>query len=229
MMDPEFRINASSPLSARRQLYAPVPNPFKSYPGSPKVNKSDELYLVDGGQSNQNNPIWPLIQPAREVDVIFVNDNSADTDTDAIGTDKPENEYNWPNGTEIRHTYLMAKTFGLTKMPFIPDVATFTSKGLHKKATVFGCHDQRLTTIVYLPNALYPEVPAPMQGNQYTIKVDYNATEQSWMFAYGHRIATQNNDDDWSLSLACIITHKHVLGGRVSKACSERLKKYCYV
>jgi lysophospholipase len=34
----------------RRDLFAPYPNPFRKYPGSPAVEKADELYLVDGGQ-----------------------------------------------------------------------------------------------------------------------------------------------------------------------------------
>ena len=159
------------------------------------------------------------------MDVIFVNDNSADTDEESIGADK-DAMYNWPNGTEIRHTYLMAKQFGLTRMPFIPDVATFMRQGLDKRASVFGCHDKNVTTIVFLPNAPYN---ATMQGNQYTAKTDYNVTEQADMISYGQRVATQNNAEDWSLSLACIITHKHMVGGTVSTACAERLKKYCYV
>jgi lysophospholipase len=34
----------------RRDLYAPYPNPFKNYSGSPFVSSEPELFLVDGGQ-----------------------------------------------------------------------------------------------------------------------------------------------------------------------------------
>jgi lysophospholipase len=36
--------------TARRNMFAPYPNPFKAFPASPKVNSADELFLVDGGQ-----------------------------------------------------------------------------------------------------------------------------------------------------------------------------------
>jgi lysophospholipase len=42
--------------TARRNMFAPYPNPFKAFPTSPKVNNADELYLVDGGQGN--NPLY---------------------------------------------------------------------------------------------------------------------------------------------------------------------------
>jgi lysophospholipase len=50
VLQPEDRVDSSKKDGARRQLYAPIPNPFKSYGASPKVSKYDELYLFDGGQ-----------------------------------------------------------------------------------------------------------------------------------------------------------------------------------
>ncbi len=47
------------------------------------------ITLVDGGETNQNIPIEPLLSPYREVDAIIAIDNSADT------------TYSWPNGTAI--------------------------------------------------------------------------------------------------------------------------------
>ena len=46
------QLNTSSP---RRDIFAPYPNPFKSFPSSPKVNNAKELYLVDGGQGTSIN------------------------------------------------------------------------------------------------------------------------------------------------------------------------------
>jgi Lysophospholipase catalytic domain len=57
-----------------------------------------ELDLVDSGEALQNNPIWPLLH--RVVDVIIVNDNSADT------------SQNWPNGVRI-DSVLLACTDGM--------------------------------------------------------------------------------------------------------------------
>lgn len=47
---------------------------------------SDTLNLVDGGEDNENVPLWPLLHPARGVDVILALDASADT------------TFSWPNG-----------------------------------------------------------------------------------------------------------------------------------
>jgi lysophospholipase len=50
LMEPEFKVDMNKPEAVRRQLYAPIPNPFKALAASPKVNKYDELFLFDGGQ-----------------------------------------------------------------------------------------------------------------------------------------------------------------------------------
>ncbi|RDI83646.1 hypothetical protein Vi05172_g6169 [Venturia inaequalis] len=126
-----------------RDLYATYPNPFQNYKPAINVSSQSELYLMDGGSAFQNNPIWPFIQPASRVQVLLVNDNSADT------TD------NFPNGTEIRTTYLQAREHGLTRMPFIPPASTFVERGWDKRAVFFGCKEVGQLTIVYLPNAKY--------------------------------------------------------------------------
>lgn len=113
------------------------------YKRSSLVKNEVELTLSDGGESDQNVPIWPFIQPERTVDVLIANDNSADTTT------------NFPNGTEIHQTYVNAQAAGLSKMPFIPDVSTFVSEGLNKRATFFGCNETGTMFIVYLPNVAY--------------------------------------------------------------------------
>ncbi|GMF07651.1 unnamed protein product [Ambrosiozyma monospora] len=71
------------------------PNPFyKSEWAETKTIVDDtSLYLVDGGEDLQNIPLQPLIQPEREVDVIFAYDNSYDSDEV------------WPNGTSLVYTY----------------------------------------------------------------------------------------------------------------------------
>lgn len=84
-----------------RDEYAVYPNPFHNYNHSSLVSAQTELDLADGGEALQNNPIWPLLH--REVDVIIVNDNSADTSN------------NFPNGSEILTTYVQSLSAGLTR------------------------------------------------------------------------------------------------------------------
>ena len=143
-----------------RDLYAVYPNPFFNYAPSSSVSSQQSLYLVDGGEANQNNPIFPLLQPARGVDVIIVNDNSADTSD------------NFPDGSEILTTYQQAQANGLTKMPFIPSVATFAAQGLTKRPVFFGCGDASVSTIVYLPNVNYT-----YPSNTPTSKLQYDKSE----------------------------------------------------
>lgn len=185
------------------------PNPFYQYQRSSLVKSEKTLTLSDGGEALQNNPIWPFIQPERKIDVLIVNDNSADTSD------------NFPNGTEIRTTYLQAQAQGLPKMPFIPDVSTFVSQGLNKRATFFGCNETGTTFIVYLPNVNYT-----FPSNEPTIKIQYSVAETDGMIANGMEIATQNGQKGWGFCLACAI--KNGDGASLPDTCNACFDKYCY-
>nr|OQO31906.1 hypothetical protein B0A51_01101 [Rachicladosporium sp. CCFEE 5018] len=190
-------------------LYGLYKNPFYNYSRSSLVSNDQELTLADGGLAGQNNPIWPFIQPARSIDVLIVNDNSADTSD------------NFPNGTEIRQTYLNAQAAGLKKMPYIPDVATFVSQGLNKRATFFGCNETGTTFIVFLPNVNYT-----YPSNQPTSKLQYSVAETDGMIANGNAIATQNGAKGWSFCLACAVKNKDTT--KLPAGCNACFSKYCY-
>jgi lysophospholipase len=166
---------------------------------------------LTGVLANQNNPIWPFIQPSRIVDAIIVSDNSADTDN------------NWPNGTEILHTYNEAKRAGLTRMPFIPSVATFVSKGLDKKASFFGCYDNNQVTIIFLPNVQFVK---GVDANQPSSRFDWTPKDIRGVIENGNLVATQNGDPNWPLCLACGLTHKSA--EVLSKKCDACLRQYCF-
>jgi len=192
-----------------RDEYAIYPNPFHAYPRSTLVSAQSELSLVDGGEALQNNPIFPLLQPSRHIDVILVNDNSADTPT------------NFPNGSEILTTYIQSLNAGLTKMPFIPSVETFVAKGLNKRPTFFGCNDTSKTTIIYLPNVNYT-----FPSNEPTAKLQYSEAETEAMIANGVQIATKGGDEAWPVCLGCVIMMKS--GGELPGACGGCFRSYCY-
>jgi len=77
--------------------------------GNSFENLADRLATVI-----QNNPIFPLLVPARNVSVILVNDNSADAG-------------NFPNGSELLTTYVQSLNHGYTRMPLVSSVETFIS------------------------------------------------------------------------------------------------------
>lgn len=189
-------------------LTAIYPNPFYNLTTSPLVSSAETLNLVDGGISGQNVPIWPFVQNYRTVDVLIASDNSADTD------------YNWPNGTEIRQTYLNAIAAGLTRMPYIPTADVFVAEGLNKRATFFGCNETDTMFIVYLPNTDYV-----FASNVSTDQLAYTIEETTAMIDNGVAIATQNETEGWPFCLACGIMNK---GENLPEGCDECFAEYCY-
>lgn len=189
--------------------YATYPNPFYKYTHSTLVQSQTELTLVDGGESHQNNPLFPLLEPARTVGVILVNDNSADTSA------------NFPDGSELYQTYTQAQLAGLTKMPTIPPAATFLSQGLNQKPTFFGCNDASKITIVYLPNYNYT-----FPSGESTAKVEYTPAETSGMIANGGQVATMGASATFPTCLACAIAKK--TGDTLPAACTSCFSTYCY-
>jgi lysophospholipase len=194
-----------------RDEFTVFPNPFYQYFASPGVESQTELMLVDGALTGQNDPIWPLIQPARKdtIDVLIVNDNTADDDL------------SWPNGAEIYNTYFRAKEVGLTRMPVIPPSSTFVSEGLSKRATFFGCNSRDTLSIVFLPNVMYS-----FPSNQSTFRSTYPPEETRQMIANGVKIGTQNEDPQWPKCLACIVMKK--AADKLPKDCEQCFEKYCF-
>ncbi len=192
-----------------RDEYAVYPNPFYQRPASSLVASQPLLYLVDGGETNQNDPIWPFIQPSRPTDVLIVNDNSADTPT------------NFPNGTELYDTYQRAQAVGLTRMPVIPPVATFISEGLSTRPTFFGCGNNNTLTIVYLPNINYT-----FPSGESTFKLQYTKAETDGMIANGVQVASKNGDPGWPTCLGCAFVMK--TGGTLPAVCTTCFNTYCF-
>ena len=114
-------------LSLNDTLYAVYPNPFRGYNNS----ELDEpnLVMVDGSESGQTIPLWPLLQPARGVDFIIAFDGSGET------------PYLWQNGTNMIDTYNAATAAGL-KFPKMPTAASFIDFRFNELPTFFGCDEE---------------------------------------------------------------------------------------
>ena len=192
------------------EIFGLYPNPFHNFPSSSLVSAQPTLELVDGGVgvAFQGNPIWPFIN-RENVDVVIVNDNSADTAT------------NFPNGSEIVHTYQAASPAGLTRMPVIPSVATFVSENLNQKPTFFGCNTNDTVTIIYIPNFNYT-----FQSGQSTGKIQYYKNETDGMIANGVEIANYGGKADWPLCLGCGIMKKS--GQQLPGGCAACFEEYCF-
>ena len=199
--------------------YARVPSPWYQHDGIPAVSRSNsELYLVDGGETDEHNPIHPFLHRP-DVDVIFVSDNSNGNHLIDLG--KKGNSGHYPTGFALVKTYLTAQAANLTRMPFVPDNATFAAQGLNKRPVFFGCNDPNAMTIVYLPNVKYT-----FESGVATERRKYSPEETRGMIGNGVQIATKGGDEKWPKCLACGIMKKKAKV--LLEECGECLKEYCW-
>jgi lysophospholipase len=208
------------------------PNPFYGFNNQTNRNAQEvELTLVDGGEDLQNIPLYPLIQPQRDVDVIFAIDSSADNqDVDT---------HTWPNGASLVATYersMNATIENGTAFPSIPDIKTFVNLGLNTRPTFFGCNASNTTTgqngiaplIVYMPNA-----PYSYNSNVTTFTPSYNNSERNAIIQNGYNVATMGNgtlDAEWPTCMACAVLSRSFFktGTTIPAACQTCFDRYCW-
>jgi lysophospholipase len=205
-------INTQQALTTDTVLSATYPNPFQGYTQSPKDSPLTNLNFVDGGETHQNIPLWPLIQTVRKIDIIFANDNSADTAA------------NFPNGNELFTTYMQALLVGLP-FPFIPNATTFVSQGLNIRPTFFGCNQTNVPLVIYLPNT-----NISFASGVSTFTPTYSAATTLGLIQNGLNVATRSNSTQWARCVACAIARR--IGGlyttSTSTECQSCFNTYCY-
>ena len=201
------------------------PNPFYGWNNESNPHASSSaLTLVDGGEDDENIPFNPLIQPLRELDVIFAIDSSAD------------NTYNWPNGSSLRATYSRSLASGGiangTAFPAVPDDNTFYNLGLNARPTFFGCNVSNQTgptpLIVYLPNA-----PVSYFSNFSTVQLTYSNDQQYGILQNGYNVATRGNgslDSQWPTCVGCAVLSRSLDRTKTSvpKVCQKCFEQYCW-
>ncbi|EEB07017.1 lysophospholipase [Schizosaccharomyces japonicus yFS275] len=223
-------------LSEHYDDIAAYPNPYQYYKSN-HSNATNYFYdtkylnLVDGGEDNQNIPIWPLLHPQRYVDTVFAVDSSAN---------KP---YAWPNGSSLVNTYKrMVETpsqrnFDVRGFPYIPDEATFVSLGLNSRPTFFGC-DGRNTTlnssvvnnktpplVVYLPNA-----PWTFDSNISTFDLSIDDDDVDDIIKNSVINVSQNNSETFTTCIACALIQRSLERKNMSTTsqCKQCFSDYCW-
>lgn len=196
-------------------LFGRVPNPFQGFDGAgdetAEVFAAEELYMVDGGLMTHNDPVAPLLEPARDVSVILLADSSADEDNLPTGA-----------GLVAVQDYVQNISRISARLPTIPDQETFLSQGLNKRAVFFGCDEPETVTIVYLPNVNYT-----YQSGVSTEKFQYDYDVTNGLIGNGMAVATQDGDEGWGLCLACGIMMKES-GVSLPDGCNACFEQWCY-
>lgn len=245
-----LRINTTSFASAIKDIFRKIlnqvlrkdndiasyrPNPFRDDGNATYklIVQNNTLFLVDGGEDNQNVPLYPLIQRVRDVDVIFAYDNSADTGG------------NWPDGASLVATYqrqFMKQGAG-TIFPHVPDVNSFRNLNLTSKPAFFGCDAKNLSSlagnssagdiyksplIVYTANR-----PFTYYSNRSTFKLSYSQDEKVGMIKNGFEVASRLNrtlDSSWPACVGCAIIRREQerQGIEQSDQCKQCFQKYCW-
>lgn len=207
-------------------FYALYPNSFRGVAADTFGSSDAEtLLLVDGGENGENVPLNPVLASAREVDVIFAIDSSADT------------EESWPNGTALLASKERTKMLdGAYTLPTFPESAEeFVGGGFNARPTFFGCQESESAAplVVYMPNA--PGTEDDYDTNTSTFKLQYDVEEASAFINTIQMTATRGKaepgkkDDQYPACLACAVFER----GRVraglerSDVCKSCLKEYC--
>ena len=203
------------------------PNPFYGFNNqTSQVAQLPALNLVDGGEDLQNIPLQPLIQPVRNVDVIFAVDSSADT------------TYNWPNGTSLVATYERSldgtSIANGTVFPSIPDQNTFVNLGLNTRPTFFGCDPKNVSTTKASPLVVYiPNFPYVYFSNVSTFDPSYNDSRRNAIVENGYDVATMANgttDAQWPTCVGCAILSRSFdrTGTTMPEVCTQCMNRYCW-
>ncbi|RCK67780.1 Lysophospholipase 1 [Candida viswanathii] len=208
------------------------PNPFRGNKvgHSHKISSYDSLFLCDGGEDSQNIPLQPLIQPERDVDVIFAYDNSA-------------NFQAWPNGAAMVATYerQFSKQGNGTHFPYVPDPNSFMNLKLTERPTFFGCDARNLTSLTGLLEKAYdvPLVvytanrPFSYWSNTSTFQMRYDIDERDSIIKNGFEVSTRLNmtwDPEWRTCVGCAIIRREQerRGIEQTDQCKRCFERYCW-
>lgn len=232
-------LKVAGAVAAQDNDISQVPNPFQNFDnGQNNVDDDHEdataqakyLSLVDGGEDNNNIPLQPLLQPARQLDFILALDGSADTGT------------SWPNGSSLYQSHLRATSnanlFKEVAVPYFPPTNTFVNRGLNTRPVFFGCnasnasnadtaaHGHPAPIVAYIPNYPYSSLT-----NFSTFKLDYSPAESQSMLDNGVDLATLGgNNATWSQCLACGMLQRSFERSGVPRPseCDTCMDTYCW-
>lgn len=219
-------LDSMIPRQARKDAeanFALWPNPFYRYDSltATALDKmsdwysAGELRLVDGSESSHGIVLEPLLEPARNVSVIFVSDTSAGMDSDGF-----------PDGGELaavhRRVLKTERPELIARMPNVISTRQLRSTN-NSRAKFFGCGEPDAVTIIYLPFASWAINITSAPPDE---KLVWAPQEVDAMLENGRQVATQGDDDLFQYCIACAMMEKQ--SGQLPDNCDACFDKYCY-
>lgn len=125
---------------------------------------------------------------------------------------------NTTDGTALYATYLAAQRAGLSRMPPVPTNRTYTSEKLASRPSFFGCYNESLTTIIYMPDT------TATLNNADTFS--FTPSDIVALIQAGTNLVTQSNGAEWALCVACAMMHKSPAA--LPSTCTGCLEKCCW-
>jgi len=202
--------------SFESSLYGLWPNPFFGFNASDEhLQTQGELMFVDGSEVGQENPLVPLIQPARNLDFIIVSDNCGS-----------ELSSGWMNGTNFVNTAEWAKGNQLP-FPEIPDVNTILNLEFTTFPTFFGCNEPNVPLILFVADFPYTSF------NNFSFLEAFPPAQEEIIMSNALSTISQDSDRltaNWTSCLACgtVLRSLQKLNMDVPEFCNSCFKDHCW-
>ncbi|KAJ7740533.1 FabD/lysophospholipase-like protein [Mycena metata] len=194
--------------------YGLVANPFFGYDKSDAgLQQQETLVLVDGGESGQESPIWPLIQPARKMDFLLVSDSSG-----------VELSSGWMNGTNLINTGAMAIANNVP-FPKLPDINTFLINNYTLAPVFFGCNEPEVPLVLFVADA-----PYSAYSNATTVVATGPSEDQIQILLQNTLDIVAQSNTTWAQCIACgsILRSLERLGQPIPDQCKLCFAEHCW-
>ncbi|KAF8175957.1 FabD/lysophospholipase-like protein [Mycena galopus ATCC 62051] len=194
--------------------YGLVTNPFLGYDKSEAgLQEQATLALADAGESGQENPIWPLIQPARKMDFLLVSDSSG-----------AELSSGWLNGTNLINTAAMAIANNVP-FPKLPNVNTFLVNTYTLAPVFFGCNEPEVPLVLYVADA-----PYSAYSNATTLVGTGPSEAQIQLLLQNALDLVSQSNTTWAQCIACgsILRSLERLGQAIPDQCKLCFERHCW-
>ncbi|KAH9822303.1 lysophospholipase catalytic domain-containing protein [Melampsora americana] len=248
LLDSYFKLRRNLPIGTPEILTALVPNPFLGLGTGDYLEKGDEeLHLIDGGLGlaqpsiTEVTPYHPLLVKARKAEVIIAIDGVSKRNLTRFGETADFN--NFANGSSVIHTARRAALYpSVYKFPKVPmNVTKFTTQGLVKRPTFFGCEEFDAPLVIWIANSAPIDGSTPV-ANRTTLQLTFPLNQTEAMMKESTNVGTRGfpsgktlskglfKDPLWPACLSCAIVDRArgKLGVAREGLCSSCFNRYCW-